>query len=90
MAILGLAIAQLLGMRFTDCEVHEDRVTYRYIGLGILARESVASLKAKILQLAVLPADVPVEVRVEPTKRGLITKEYTVEVDVKRRGYNLK
>lgn len=83
-------VAQALGMDFMGYELKPNVITYRYIGLGLLARMSVASFKAKVLQLFDFPTDWPVDVRVYPTKKGVALKEYVVEVDVPRKEFEMK
>jgi len=63
-------------------EVVGDRVVYRYKTTSLTKRPSIVEIKAKIMSIFDMPSDIPVDVRITPTKKGVITKEYIVEIEV--------
>jgi len=82
--VVAKIIAEILGMDHIDTQVVGDRVIYKYKSTGILSSAGVQELKAKIFSLLDFPADIPIDVRITPVKRGAIFKEYVVEIEVPR------
>ena len=79
---IGWLIGNLLQMDHIGTEVVGDRVIYRYKTTGLTRSLGVVELKAKIMSILDMPSDIPIDVRVTPAKKGFITKEYVVEVEV--------
>jgi hypothetical protein len=80
--VIAKIIAEILGMDHIDTQVVGGRVIYKYKSTGILSSAGIQELKAKIFSLLDFPADIPVDVRITPVKRGAIFKEYIVEIEV--------
>ena len=90
MLIVAKLIATILGMDLIDTRVGTDKVTYVYRTCGLLAREKIQELKAKLMSIFEMPSDLPIDVRVNPEKKGILVKSYLVEVDVPAKPFKLK
>lgn len=88
--VLRRTIGAILGMDHIGTEVRGDKVTYIYKSAGLFARKRVQEVKAKVLSVLSPPMDLPTEVRVRPVKRGVVVKEFVVEVDVPARRFEVK
>jgi len=74
----------LLEMDHINTEVVGDETIYSFKTTSLA--ENLAEIKAKILSMMDLPADIPFDVEVEEVKRGPIFGEYIVRIHVKRTG----
>jgi len=90
--MMGVAyvIGAILGMDLIDTKIGADKVTYVYRSCGLTARKKIQEIKAKIMSILSPPADIPIDIRVYPEKKGLILKGYIVEVDVPMKKFEVK
>jgi len=88
--VLGHIVGAILGMDLISTRVGTDKVTYVYRTCGLLAQERIQKLKAKLMSILGLPSDLPIDIRVNPEKRGILVKSYIVEVDVPAKPFKLR
>ena len=70
----------LLEMDLIGTRIEGDKVVYTYKTKSLIP--SIVEAKAKILSAFHLPVDIPCDIKVNQAKRGLIYKEYVVDVTV--------
>ena len=87
---IGWLIGNLLQMDHIGTEVVGDHVIYKYKTTSLTKSLGVVELKAKIMSILDMPSDIPVDIRVTPVKKGFITKEYVVEVEVPAKRFEVK
>ena len=80
--LIGAIIGNILQMDLLDTEYSGDRVTYKYVTTSLLGSKGLQELKAKIMSMLDFPLDIPIDVRIYPVKKGVVMKEFIVEIDV--------
>ena len=90
MPLVARVIGSVLGMDLINVEVTPNEVVYVYRTDGILDSERVEKLKATIMSVLSLPADIPSKIEVQKAKNGIIMKGFIVKVTVPKRGMNIR
>jgi len=88
--MIGTVIEEIMGMDHIDTTVIGDRVIYKFKSTGIIDSAGIQELKAKILSILDFPVDIPVDVRITPIKKGIVFKEYLVEIEVPTESFRVK
>jgi len=82
--LLSALLAQLLEMDHVGVREELDRTVYTFKTTSLLP--SLVEAKSKLFSLLDFPADIPGDVTVKEVKKGLIFKEYLVDIAVDRKG----
>ncbi len=90
MPLLARMIGSVLGMDLINVEVTPNEVVYVYRTDGIIDSERIEKMKATLMSILSLPADIPSRIEVQKAKKGIIMKGFIVKVTVPKRGVNLR
>ena len=82
-SLLSSALRSLLEMDHLDTRVEGDKTIYTFKTTSLMP--STTEIKAKILSMLDSPVDIPEDITVREVKRGLIFKEYLVDIVVPTR-----
>jgi len=86
MQILADVLANILQMDLVSIDTTSDLENVIYIFKTTAIGNSLTELKAKIMSILDLPADIPVDIEIVPMKKGIILKDQIVKIKVKKSG----
>ena len=79
-SILASVLSSLLEMDHVGTRVEGDKTIYTFKTTSLLP--STTETKAKILSVLDLPVDIPEDITITEVKKGLVFKEYLVDIVV--------
>ena len=82
LSLIASFFSGLLEMDHIGVRTEDGKTVYIFKTTSIFP--SLVEMKSKILSVLDAPVDIPEDIRVKEVKRGLLTKEYVVEIVVSR------